>query len=456
MNMGEKIQQLRKKEGLSQEALAERLGLSRQAVSKWESGTAIPSIDNLVELSKIFAVTVGELLQLEQASPAGSAAAPSGPSADRIEDSAERPARDGQDRENGADDGASANENADANVDADGLSGVLAYLKEQESLRKDREKRSRVATSAVAVVAAACLIAGGIFLAGRVNLLNSRISNMESRIDAVNGNLTGQINAVTENVKEQLGEPLRIAADYTWEQIAVDTKAMQATLHVTALPKAYKPGMTAVFTAAARGEEPVTAAGTLSGDNRFSCDITVPLNDEVRLSVGLTSGEITENQFLETIFGLRRGNVMEVTGRLDGAGSVSFVKDGGTADIGGTFVIKVKPVYGTSAEGYDIENPSPVNWPVKAKVLLYAGDQIVKRYPVDLSGMFDEKGIVPDGTETGEEFISTIDTAYFYVEVPNEQFRLNGAESLRAVAAVTDNFGFTRETEIWAASRAAE
>ena len=48
MKLSEKIVQLRKEQGLSQEELAERLGLSRQAVSRWESGTALPDAGNLL------------------------------------------------------------------------------------------------------------------------------------------------------------------------------------------------------------------------------------------------------------------------------------------------------------------------------------------------------------------------------------------------------------------------
>lgn len=51
MDLAARIQALRKEKGLTQEALADRLGVSRQAIGKWESGQAIPSIDNLLELS---------------------------------------------------------------------------------------------------------------------------------------------------------------------------------------------------------------------------------------------------------------------------------------------------------------------------------------------------------------------------------------------------------------------
>lgn len=62
MTTGEKIQNLRQKKGWSQERLGQELNLSRQSISKWESGTATPTVDNLKELAKIFDVSVDSLL----------------------------------------------------------------------------------------------------------------------------------------------------------------------------------------------------------------------------------------------------------------------------------------------------------------------------------------------------------------------------------------------------------
>ena len=63
MNLPEKIQTLRKEKQLSQEELAEKLDISRQSVSKWESGLAMPEIDKLIILSEIFEVTTDYLLK---------------------------------------------------------------------------------------------------------------------------------------------------------------------------------------------------------------------------------------------------------------------------------------------------------------------------------------------------------------------------------------------------------
>lgn len=80
--------QLRKKNGLSQEALSEKLGLSRQAVSKWERAEASPDTDNLIALAKLYKVSLNELLMMDETTE------------ETVEDGKNRP-----DNHNGQDDG---------------------------------------------------------------------------------------------------------------------------------------------------------------------------------------------------------------------------------------------------------------------------------------------------------------------------------------------------------------
>ncbi|MBO1308876.1 helix-turn-helix transcriptional regulator [Enterococcus sp. 669A] len=63
MDLSEKILKLRKSKGLSQDELGEQLGVSRQSVSKWESGHSTPELDKITKLANIFDVTTDYLLQ---------------------------------------------------------------------------------------------------------------------------------------------------------------------------------------------------------------------------------------------------------------------------------------------------------------------------------------------------------------------------------------------------------
>ena len=62
MNFSEKLKEIRKKEGISQEQLAERIGVSRQAITKWETGKGLPDVENMVIIAEIFKTTIDELL----------------------------------------------------------------------------------------------------------------------------------------------------------------------------------------------------------------------------------------------------------------------------------------------------------------------------------------------------------------------------------------------------------
>ena len=66
IELANRLLQYRKNSGLSQEELAEKLNISRQSVSKWERAEASPDTDNLIELAKIYNVTLDELLNVNK------------------------------------------------------------------------------------------------------------------------------------------------------------------------------------------------------------------------------------------------------------------------------------------------------------------------------------------------------------------------------------------------------
>lgn len=76
MTLGQRIQELRKRHNLSQEGLGEKLGVSRQAISRWEMDGAVPEVDKLIAMGRLFGVSLNDLLQVEDyALPKGDAPA---------------------------------------------------------------------------------------------------------------------------------------------------------------------------------------------------------------------------------------------------------------------------------------------------------------------------------------------------------------------------------------------
>ncbi len=73
MTLGNRLQRLRQRQGLSQDALAEKLGVSRQAVSKWERDEAVPEVEKLLRLSELYGVSLDELVKGDatQSAPQG-------------------------------------------------------------------------------------------------------------------------------------------------------------------------------------------------------------------------------------------------------------------------------------------------------------------------------------------------------------------------------------------------
>lgn len=69
IEIANRLVNLRKSNNLSQEALAEKLGISRQAVSKWERAEASPDTDNLILLARLYGVSLDQLLQTEDEIP---------------------------------------------------------------------------------------------------------------------------------------------------------------------------------------------------------------------------------------------------------------------------------------------------------------------------------------------------------------------------------------------------
>lgn len=265
MTVGQRIAQKRKELGLSQEGLGDKLGVSRQAIYKWESDASLPEVEKLVALSRIFSVPVGWLLGEEEH--------PSGQTDTQPAELTEAQIK-------------MVQEIADR------------YLAAQTArMPQTPVKRRRwpvLAGCGAAVVAAALFLN----LFSQLNRVSQDYSNLQNAISNVSYNVDSQIGSITSRVEEILKSQNQLTASYSAEYLSSNLEEGTASFALEAVPKTYVEGMEAVFLADC-GDGPLEFPGVLGEGQSFSAEITVPLTDSITLSVVFVNGERRETQMLD-------------------------------------------------------------------------------------------------------------------------------------------------------------
>lgn len=278
MELYEKLYELRRASGMSQEDLAEKLGVSRQAVSKWESGATQPEPPKLIELSKIYQVSVDALLSLEHAkepqdsSPAAPAA--EGTSRDTVEDA---PAA-------------------------------------KPNLRTFCAQHKK--SIGGAAVALAALIAVGVHYNNRINTLSTQVNDLRSQLYNVQNNLSNQIAGISNNVSDILASESSLISQYDYEVKSVDLKKQECTLSFSLLPKLLDEETLVDLLVTDRGSAPPLSSDLTSypvtlRQNSFGylCgEVTVPLSDELGVTVNFKKHGGTQTEELDTIYDLKTKN----------------------------------------------------------------------------------------------------------------------------------------------------
>mgnify|MGYP004648835629 CR=1 FL=1 len=197
MELYEKLYELRRASGMSQEELAEKLGVSRQAVSKWESGATQPELPKLIELSKIYQVSVDALLSLEHAKePQDSSPAAESASQGAAEDTA-------------------------------------AAKPDFRTFCAQHKK-----SIGGAAVALAALIAVGAHYNSRINALSTQVDDLRSELYGVQSSLSNQINGISSTVSDILERETSLVLQFDYDVTNVDLKKKECTLAFSLLPKA--------------------------------------------------------------------------------------------------------------------------------------------------------------------------------------------------------------------------
>lgn len=272
MELYEKLYELRRASGMSQEELAEKLGVSRQAVSKWESGATQPELSKLIELSKLYSVSVDELLSLEHAKPE--------------QDAAESPVQSNAEK-----------------APAEKLSFRDFCI----------QHKKIIGGAAVAAMALAALIAVGVHYNNRINSLSMQVNDLRSQLYNVQNNLSNQIAGISNNVSDILARESSLISQYSYEVKSVNLKKQECTLAFSLLPKTISENTIVNIGVTDHGNSSpldsyrpgYSADLTQDGFGYLHGSVTVPLSDELGVNVNfMTNGE-TQSQELDTISNLK-------------------------------------------------------------------------------------------------------------------------------------------------------
>lgn len=272
--LGGRIQAFRKAAGLSQEALGEQLGVSRQAVSRWESDAAVPELEKLIAMSRLFGVTVGVLLG--------------------VEPPAEDPSTSGQNAAEGKDPDTAPEAEAPVHELTDReLAAVEAIAEKYLAAQQARSSRK---WPLVLLAAGMALL----LLAG--SALWNQLQQIRQELQAVEATTGQQIQSITGQITSILAEQNNIIDDYTAFVEDYDSAAGTMTLTVRVRPAAFSADAQAVFTARTASGERRSAEAVRTEDGYFQTEHwAVPMDGYADLAVTITAGGVSRSEALETL-----------------------------------------------------------------------------------------------------------------------------------------------------------
>lgn len=276
MTVGERIAQLRKEHTLSQEELGEQLNVSRQAIYKWERNASLPEIEKLIALSKLFGVSVGYLLGVEEQHAQSDPETAPGELSEQQTKLAEEIA-----------------------------SRYIAALPQTAK----RKKWPYVAAAAAAVAVLLALST----LNGKLNRLDQQYQNLQNSIVNIQDTVSNQIGGISNRVEEVLKSQNTLTADYSTELLRADPAAGTVTFALRAVPKTYVDSMQAVFSADTGTSTSAETTDTTPSGQEFSAELTCPLTDDIRLNVTFLSGDKKETQLLMQYDSLYSGSFPSVS-----------------------------------------------------------------------------------------------------------------------------------------------
>ena len=411
MTTGQRIAAKRKELGLSQEGLGEQLGVSRQAIYKWESDASLPDIDKLVALSRLFQVSVGWLLG--------------------VEDTPEAPADTITDRQ------------------AEIIEDIFRKYQQQQPAQmaapegKPVNRMRRRILLAVGCTAIAALGIFGYSLQSRLKSLQGQYSSLSNSVSSINGALNSQVGSLTSRIEAILEEQNSLIAGSSTKVTNVDLKAGKVTFALSATPKAYTDQTRALFHLE-NGTDTLEAEGQRKENGEFRAELVAPLTDDITLSVTFVNGEDRQVQTLGYYSRLYTNTLPQVE-VYSGEPLDQYVVDG-QLKLGKDerFAVTVYWVY-DGAANYDDDMRITTPAIQELKVGLFRNKKLVQWLtPVtSTSSSRSQSSPAPD-QDSAEVF--QIDQSY---ELLPLELTLDNGDELSFAAVVTDELG---RTCVWANS----
>ena len=300
MTIGERIALKRREQGLSQEALGENLGVTRQSISKWEGDMTLPEIDKLITLSRLFGVSVGWLLGEER--------------------------RENAPEETGGEETESVPPPEELSEEQLRMVEEIVgrYLAAQPRPLSTRQRRGLGLAAALVVL---CFAAGFFNLSGQIKGMKEDNRELRQAISDVNyavrgqiSSITGQIDSITGREEEVFEDQTDLFASYNAAKESLDLRGGTVTFRVSALPKSYETGMSVVFLAD-NGRDTVKAVGSPSPGGMFEAPLICVLTDDISVYAVLQRSDGTEErQLLAQFRNLYSDTVPEIKLRSDGSG----------------------------------------------------------------------------------------------------------------------------------------
>lgn len=273
MTLGQRIQELRKQAGLSQEALGEALGVSRQAVSKWEGDNGIPELDTLIAMSRLFGITVGQLLGVEEPAPAATESAPA--------------------------------------MDEEKVEAILRRYVD-ESRQHETPRRPAFWPWLVAICCVLAVVIVTVISVGQVREVKQSVNTLWTNVVDIENtvsNVRNQIGGLTDDVRDQISSALEseynLISTFEYEVCSFDLKAETVNVRFFSTLKTYTAGSQVQFVLNWKqvdGTAGQTVTEAVDGPD-FITWITIPMNFhlDVTIRVLLPDGTIQE-QLVDTIY----------------------------------------------------------------------------------------------------------------------------------------------------------